>query len=80
MFNKKKSRKKSIWATYFLLTSFECFSSFLGGFIQEGFSQKDLNSKIILYVINPLHEVNSDNLEFQVTDDSGNSAVPERYL
>ncbi|XP_010135349.1 PREDICTED: FRAS1-related extracellular matrix protein 1, partial [Buceros rhinoceros silvestris] len=49
-----------------------------GGFIQEGFSQKDLNSKIILYVINPLQEVNSDNLEFQVTDGSGNSAVPER--
>ncbi|XP_026722189.1 FRAS1-related extracellular matrix protein 1 isoform X2 [Athene cunicularia] len=49
-----------------------------GGFIQEGFSQKDLNSKIILYVINPLHEVTSDNLEFQVTDASGNSAVPQR--
>ncbi|XP_010158210.1 PREDICTED: FRAS1-related extracellular matrix protein 1 [Eurypyga helias] len=49
-----------------------------GGFIQEGFSQKDLNSKIILYVINPLREVNSDNLEFQVTDASGNSAVPQR--
>ncbi|XP_010000235.1 PREDICTED: FRAS1-related extracellular matrix protein 1 [Chaetura pelagica] len=49
-----------------------------GGFIQEGFSQKDLNSKIILYVINPSWEVNSDNLEFQVTDASGNSAVPQR--
>ncbi|XP_010294379.1 PREDICTED: FRAS1-related extracellular matrix protein 1, partial [Phaethon lepturus] len=49
-----------------------------GGFIQEGFSQKDLNSKIILYVINPSREVNSDNLEFQVTDARGNSAVPQR--
>ncbi|XP_062465025.1 FRAS1-related extracellular matrix protein 1 isoform X2 [Pezoporus occidentalis] len=49
-----------------------------GGFIQESFSQKDLNSKIILYVINPLWEVNADNLEFQVTDASGNSAVPQR--
>ncbi|KAM6363304.1 FRAS1-related extracellular matrix protein 1 isoform 1-T1 [Pluvialis apricaria] len=49
-----------------------------GGFIQEGFSQKDLNSKIILYVINPSQEVNSDNLEVQVTDASGNSAVPQR--
>ncbi|XP_014808107.1 PREDICTED: FRAS1-related extracellular matrix protein 1 isoform X1 [Calidris pugnax] len=49
-----------------------------GGFIQEGFTQKDLNSKIILYVINPLQEVNSDNLEFEVTDASGNSAVPQR--
>ncbi|XP_054666584.1 FRAS1-related extracellular matrix protein 1 isoform X1 [Grus americana] len=49
-----------------------------GGFIREGFSQKDLNSKIILYVINPSQEVNSDNVEFQVTDASGNSAVPQR--
>uniref|UniRef100_A0A672V9V1 FRAS1-related extracellular matrix protein 1 n=1 Tax=Strigops habroptila TaxID=2489341 RepID=A0A672V9V1_STRHB len=49
-----------------------------GGFIQERFSQKDLNSKIILYVINPLREVNADNLEFQVTDASGNLAVPQR--
>ncbi|KFV14544.1 FRAS1-related extracellular matrix protein 1, partial [Tauraco erythrolophus] len=49
-----------------------------GGFIREEFSQKDLNSKIILYVINPSWEVNSDNFEFQVTDDSGNSAVPQR--
>nr|XP_009677125.1 PREDICTED: FRAS1-related extracellular matrix protein 1-like isoform X1 [Struthio camelus australis] len=48
-----------------------------GGFIHEGFSQKDLNNKIILYVINPLQEVNSDDLEFQVTDPNGNSAVPQ---
>ncbi|KAK2531209.1 Frem1, partial [Columba guinea] len=50
----------------------------LRGFIQEWFSQKDLNSKIILYVINPSQEVNSDNIEFQVTDARGNSAVPQR--
>ncbi|XP_010193932.1 FRAS1-related extracellular matrix protein 1 isoform X2 [Colius striatus] len=49
-----------------------------GGCIQEGFTQKDLTSKVILYVINPLREVNSDSLEFQVTDASGNSAVPQR--
>ncbi|NWU97249.1 FREM1 protein, partial [Upupa epops] len=49
-----------------------------GGFILERFSQKDLNRKIILYVINPLQEVSSDNLEFQVTDANGNLAVPER--
>ncbi|XP_064902207.1 FRAS1-related extracellular matrix protein 1 isoform X2 [Columba livia] len=49
-----------------------------GGFIQEWFSQKDLNSKIILYVINPSQKVNSDNIEFQVTDARGNSAVPQR--
>ncbi|TRZ17332.1 hypothetical protein HGM15179_009781 [Zosterops borbonicus] len=49
-----------------------------GGFIQEGFSQKDLNSKIVLYVINQSQEVNADNLEFQATDASGNSAAPQR--
>ncbi|XP_027739549.1 FRAS1-related extracellular matrix protein 1 [Empidonax traillii] len=49
-----------------------------GGLIQEGFSQKDLNNKIILYVINSSQEVNSDNLEFQVTDARGNSAGPQR--
>ncbi|NXA48206.1 FREM1 protein, partial [Nothocercus julius] len=48
-----------------------------GGFIHEEFSQKDLNSKTILYVINPLQEVNSDDLEFQVTDPSGNTAVSQ---
>uniref|UniRef100_A0A8D0GWX4 FRAS1-related extracellular matrix protein 1 n=1 Tax=Sphenodon punctatus TaxID=8508 RepID=A0A8D0GWX4_SPHPU len=48
-----------------------------GGFIQERFSQKDLNSKIILYVINPSWEVNSDSLEVQVTDPTGNSAAPQ---
>uniref|UniRef100_A0A669QDU3 FRAS1-related extracellular matrix protein 1 n=1 Tax=Phasianus colchicus TaxID=9054 RepID=A0A669QDU3_PHACC len=48
-----------------------------GGLIHEGFSQKDLNSKTIFYVINPLWEVLSDNLEFQVTDTNGNSAIPQ---
>ncbi|XP_021236603.1 FRAS1-related extracellular matrix protein 1 isoform X3 [Numida meleagris] len=48
-----------------------------GGLIHEGFSQKDLNSRIILYVINPLCEVNSDSLEFQVADTNGNSAAPQ---
>ncbi|XP_043834239.1 FRAS1-related extracellular matrix protein 1 isoform X2 [Dromiciops gliroides] len=48
-----------------------------GEFIQERFSQKDLNSKTILYVINPLSEMNSDNLEFQVTDPNGNTAAPQ---
>ncbi|NXO31726.1 FREM1 protein, partial [Cisticola juncidis] len=49
-----------------------------GEFIKEGFSQKDLNSKIILYVINQSPQLNSDNLEFLVTDSSGNSAAPQR--
>ncbi|XP_044284048.1 FRAS1-related extracellular matrix protein 1 [Varanus komodoensis] len=49
-----------------------------GGFIQEEFSQKDLNSKIILYVIDPYLEGTSDNLEIQVTDPEGNSATPQK--
>ncbi|XP_036917837.1 FRAS1-related extracellular matrix protein 1 isoform X2 [Sturnira hondurensis] len=48
-----------------------------GEFIQEKFSQKDLNSKTILYVINPSLEFNSDIVEFQIMDPTGNSATPE---
>ncbi|XP_061486151.1 FRAS1-related extracellular matrix protein 1 isoform X3 [Rhineura floridana] len=48
-----------------------------GGFIQHQFSQKDLNSKTILYIIDPSWEGNSDNLEIQVTDPEGNSAASQ---
>ncbi|XP_077004270.1 FRAS1-related extracellular matrix protein 1 isoform X3 [Tamandua tetradactyla] len=48
-----------------------------GEFIREKFSQKDLNSKTILYIINPSLEVNSDILEFQIMDPAGNSAAPQ---
>ncbi|XP_058157866.1 FRAS1-related extracellular matrix protein 1 [Dasypus novemcinctus] len=48
-----------------------------GEFIHEKFSQKDLNSKTILYIINPSLEVNSDILEFQIMDPTGNSATPQ---
>ncbi|XP_042548895.1 FRAS1-related extracellular matrix protein 1 isoform X1 [Dipodomys spectabilis] len=48
-----------------------------GEFIHEKFSQKDLNSKTILYMINPSLEVNSDFMELQVTDPTGNSATPQ---
>ncbi|XP_036289987.1 FRAS1-related extracellular matrix protein 1 isoform X1 [Pipistrellus kuhlii] len=47
-----------------------------GEFIHEKFSQKDLNSKTILYVINPSLEFNSDAMEFQIMDPTGNSAIP----
>lgn len=50
---------------------------FSGAFIQEEFSQKDLNTKSILYVIDPYWEGNSDKLEIQVTDPDGNSAAPQ---
>ncbi|XP_014647889.1 PREDICTED: FRAS1-related extracellular matrix protein 1 isoform X2 [Ceratotherium simum simum] len=48
-----------------------------GEFIHEKFSQKDLNSKTILYIINPSLEVNSDIMEFQIMDPTGNSAAPQ---
>lgn len=50
---------------------------FVGEFIHEKFSQKDLNSKTILYIINPSLEFNSDIVEFQITDPTGNSATPQ---
>ncbi|XP_040818756.1 FRAS1-related extracellular matrix protein 1 isoform X2 [Ochotona curzoniae] len=49
-----------------------------GELIHERFSQRDLNSKTILYIISPsLMEVNSDLVEFQIMDPSGNSATPQ---
>ncbi|XP_012925197.1 FRAS1-related extracellular matrix protein 1 isoform X2 [Heterocephalus glaber] len=48
-----------------------------GEFICEKFTQKDLNSKTIIYIINPSLEVNSDIVEFQVMDPTGNSAPPQ---
>ncbi|XP_059744981.1 FRAS1-related extracellular matrix protein 1 isoform X4 [Bos taurus] len=52
-------------------------NSTTGEFIHEKFSQKDLNSKTVLYIINPSLEVNSDTMEFQVMDPTGNSATPQ---
>ncbi|KAK7832378.1 hypothetical protein U0070_011826, partial [Myodes glareolus] len=48
-----------------------------GEFIHEQFSQKDLRSKTILYIINPSLQVNSDSLEFQIMDPAGNTATPQ---
>nr|XP_048308953.1 FRAS1-related extracellular matrix protein 1 isoform X1 [Myodes glareolus]XP_048308954.1 FRAS1-related extracellular matrix protein 1 isoform X1 [Myodes glareolus] len=48
-----------------------------GEFIHERFSQKDLSSKTILYIINPSLQVNSDSLEFQIMDPAGNTATPQ---
>ncbi|XP_039731320.1 FRAS1-related extracellular matrix protein 1 isoform X4 [Pteropus medius] len=48
-----------------------------GEFIHEKFNQKDLNSKTILYIINSSLEFNSDIMEFQIMDPTGNSAAPQ---
>lgn len=50
----------------------------VGEFIRERFSQKDLSSKTVLYIINPSLQVNSDSLEFQIMDPAGNTATPQR--
>ncbi|XP_029140355.1 FRAS1-related extracellular matrix protein 1 [Protobothrops mucrosquamatus] len=48
-----------------------------GEIIQEQFSQTDLNSKIIFYVIDPYWEENSDDVVFQVADPEGHSSLPQ---
>ncbi|XP_069482158.1 FRAS1-related extracellular matrix protein 1 [Ambystoma mexicanum] len=48
-----------------------------GGFIQERFTQRDLNRKTILYVIDPAVEVNLDRVELEVLDPEGNTAPPQ---
>ncbi|XP_036095286.1 FRAS1-related extracellular matrix protein 1 isoform X2 [Rousettus aegyptiacus] len=48
-----------------------------GEFIHEKFNQKDLNSKTIIYIINSSLEFNSDIMEFQIMDPTGNSATPQ---
>ncbi|XP_072442991.1 FRAS1-related extracellular matrix protein 1a isoform X1 [Chiloscyllium punctatum] len=48
-----------------------------GGFIWNKFTQKDLNSRNIIYIISASSAVMSDSLEFQVSDSSGNSALPQ---
>ncbi|XP_075451979.1 FRAS1-related extracellular matrix protein 1 isoform X2 [Ascaphus truei] len=48
-----------------------------GSFIRERFTQQDLNSKSIFYIINPLLDVYHDTVEFEVSDQAGNSAMPQ---
>ncbi|XP_031746381.1 FRAS1-related extracellular matrix protein 1 isoform X2 [Xenopus tropicalis] len=48
-----------------------------GRFIRERFTQRDLNSKSVLYVINPSVDVFHDNIEFEVSDPVGNRALPQ---
>ncbi|XP_068090887.1 FRAS1-related extracellular matrix protein 1 isoform X2 [Hyperolius riggenbachi] len=47
-----------------------------GRFIKETFTQKDLNSKSILYIINPSLDTYEDAVEFDVSDPAGNRAAP----
>lgn len=47
------------------------------GFLQNSFTQDDLNQDYIRYIINPSIEVTSDSFEFEVSDAAGNMIVPE---
>ncbi|RXM34202.1 FRAS1-related extracellular matrix protein 1 [Acipenser ruthenus] len=48
-----------------------------GDFVRQRFTQKDLNRRHILYVINPSLEALSDSLEFLVSDPTGNTGIPQ---
>ncbi|KAM9330675.1 FRAS1-related extracellular matrix protein 1 [Gastrophryne carolinensis] len=51
-----------------------------GTFITEQFTQKDINSKSILYIINPSADVYEDAVEFDVSDPAGNRASSEMLV
>ncbi|XP_053105510.1 FRAS1-related extracellular matrix protein 1-like isoform X2 [Hemicordylus capensis] len=48
-----------------------------GNFLQNSFTQDDLNQHHIRYIINPFMEITSDSFEFQVSDTAGNTIAPE---
>ncbi|XP_073491759.1 FRAS1-related extracellular matrix protein 1 isoform X1 [Aquarana catesbeiana] len=48
-----------------------------GRIIKEQFTQKDLNNKSILYIINPSLDVYEDTIEFEVSDPAGNRVLPK---
>lgn len=48
-----------------------------GRFIQNAFTQHDINQHNIRYIINPLTDVTSDSFEFRVSDMAGNMRVTE---
>ncbi|KAI1888532.1 hypothetical protein AGOR_G00186140 [Albula goreensis] len=48
-----------------------------GQFVNQRFSQSDLNRRIVLYVINPSLEALSDSVQFQVSDPQGNAGAPQ---
>nr|DBA17788.1 TPA: hypothetical protein GDO54_016111 [Pyxicephalus adspersus] len=50
---------------------------FAGDHIGRTFTQRDVNQRLIRYVINPSIDVTSDSFEFQVSDPAGNKIPPE---
>lgn len=50
-----------------------------GAFVQQRFSQMELNKRTIVYIINPDRESLSDSLEFRVSDPLGNTGPSHMY-
>ncbi|XP_078525857.1 FRAS1-related extracellular matrix protein 1-like [Lissotriton helveticus] len=48
-----------------------------GSHIGSAFTQRELNQRVIRYIINPSIDVTSDSFEFRVTDPAGNTITPE---
>nr|XP_006002762.1 PREDICTED: FRAS1-related extracellular matrix protein 1-like [Latimeria chalumnae] len=48
-----------------------------GSYVRGTFTQKNINQRIIRYIINPSVEVTLDSFEFKVLDPVGNTVVPE---
>ncbi|XP_069818077.1 FRAS1-related extracellular matrix protein 1 isoform X2 [Dendropsophus ebraccatus] len=48
-----------------------------GKFITDQFTQKDVSSRSLLYIVKPSADVCEDSMEFEVTDPSGNKAAPQ---
>ncbi|KAM3915026.1 FRAS1-related extracellular matrix protein 1-like [Leptodactylus fuscus] len=48
-----------------------------GDHIGRTFTQREINQRMIRYIINPLFELNSDSFEFEISDPTGNKISPE---
>ncbi|KAJ8008243.1 hypothetical protein DPEC_G00102780 [Dallia pectoralis] len=51
-------------------------NSVTGSFVQQRFTQRDLNKRTIVYIIDPATEALSDSLEFRVSDHLENTGPP----
>lgn len=49
-----------------------------GAFVRQRFTQRDLNKRNILYIINPSQDALSDSLDFAVSDPLGNTGPPHK--
>ncbi|XP_044157050.1 FRAS1-related extracellular matrix protein 1-like [Bufo gargarizans] len=52
-------------------------NSKMGDHIGRTFTQREINQRMIRYIINPISGVTSDNFEFEISDSAGNKNSPE---